>query len=97
MLDNKTKTTYTIEIYKEDKRYKKGNKIVYKLDHRNITREQAEEAAKDLVNRWYGLGHFYKIHLTFVTKKNLLSGIEFQERYDTPYYCSPSSETYWST
>jgi len=21
---------------------------------------------------------------------------EFTERYDTPYYCSPSSETYWS-
>jgi hypothetical protein len=25
-----------------------------------------------------------------------MGGAEFQERYDTPYYCSPSSETYWS-
>ena len=23
-------------------------------------------------------------------------GEEFKERYDTPYYCSPSSETYFS-
>jgi len=31
-----------------------------------------------------------------VTRKNLMSGIEFQEDVNTPYYCSPSSETYWS-
>jgi hypothetical protein len=30
-----------------------------------------------------------------VTRKNALTGAEFQERADTPYYCSPSSETYW--
>jgi hypothetical protein len=95
MLDNETKTTYTIELYKEDKRYNKGHRMVYKKDHNNITKEQAEEIADDLVA--VGFGHFYKIHLTFVTKKNLLSGIEFQERYDTPYYCSPSSEAYWSS
>jgi hypothetical protein len=26
----------------------------------------------------------------------MMGGAEFKERYDTPYYCSPSSETYWS-
>ncbi len=31
-----------------------------------------------------------------VTRKNLMSGIEFQEDVNTPYFCSPSSETYWS-
>jgi hypothetical protein len=31
-----------------------------------------------------------------VTRKNYMTGVEFQERVDTPYYCSPSSETYWS-
>jgi hypothetical protein len=25
-----------------------------------------------------------------------MGGAEFKERYDTPYYCSPSSESYWS-
>lgn len=30
-----------------------------------------------------------------VTRVNLMTGKEFQERADTPYYCSPSSETYW--
>ena len=37
-----------------------------------------------------------ELHETTVTKKNLMNGKEFTERYDTPYYCSPSSESYWS-
>lgn len=32
-----------------------------------------------------------------VTKTNFMTGKEFQEQADTPYYCSPSSETYWSS
>ena len=31
-----------------------------------------------------------------VTRKNLMTGQEFQEDANTPYFCSPSSETYWS-
>ena len=31
-----------------------------------------------------------------VKKKNLLTGKEFMEPANRPYYCSPSSETYWS-
>lgn len=31
-----------------------------------------------------------------VVRKNLMSGKEFKEPVNTPYYCSPSSETYWS-
>ena len=31
-----------------------------------------------------------------VTRKNLMSGQEFQEDVNTPYFCSPASETYWS-
>lgn len=31
-----------------------------------------------------------------VERVNLMTGKTFLEDYDTPYYCSPSSETYWS-
>ena len=31
-----------------------------------------------------------------VERTNFLSGKTFLEEPDTPYYCSPSSETYWS-
>jgi hypothetical protein len=31
-----------------------------------------------------------------VERVNLMTGKKFMERKDTPYFCSPSSETYWS-
>ena len=31
-----------------------------------------------------------------VERTNLMSGKPFFERINVPYYCSPSSETYWS-
>lgn len=31
-----------------------------------------------------------------VTRKNIMTGQNFQEDVNTPYFCSPSSETYWS-
>ena len=42
------------------------------------------------------LGFVVKVFETFVTRKNLLTGKEYLERYDTPSFCSPSSESYWS-
>lgn len=31
-----------------------------------------------------------------VERVNLMTGKTFKESVNTPYYCSPSSETYWS-
>ena len=31
-----------------------------------------------------------------VVRTNLMTGKEFTESVNTPYYCSPSSESYWS-
>ena len=33
---------------------------------------------------------------TMVEKTNMMTGKKFLEAENTPYYCSPSSETYWS-
>ena len=56
--------------------------------------------AKDYINAVAdakrGLGFIVEVFETFVTQKNMMSGREFQERYDTPYFCSPASESYWS-
>lgn len=32
-----------------------------------------------------------------VEKINLMSGLPFMEDVNTPYFCSPSSESYWSS
>ena len=41
--------------------------------------------------------HYYDKVEKQVKKTNLMSGQEFYESVNTPYYCSPSSETYWSS
>ena len=81
---------YTVEIYKLDKRRKDGKKLVYKTDVTDTNLDQME--------RMYPVrkGHVRMIHETYVTRKNLVTGKAYQERFDTPYFCSPSSESFWS-
>ncbi len=81
---------YTVELYKLDKRCKEGMKLVAKTDFTDMTLDAVERA--NPVRPRY----IRKIFETYVVKKNLMSGAEFKERYDTPYFCSPASESYWS-
>ena len=82
---------YTVEMYRIDKRTKEGKVLVYKQDYTDVTFAQME--------RMYPRRPRYivMIHETYVTRRNAMTGQEFQERYDTPWTCSPASETYWST
>jgi hypothetical protein len=86
--------TYTVEVFKADKRSKLGERVVLKQDYVAYTHADL----KHLVETTWLVkdGYRFEIHETYVTRKNLLTGQEFQERYDTPFYCSPSSETFWS-
>lgn len=91
--------SYTLEVYVVDRRTKKGERLFGKYEYKDQTEKWMQEEVRDLVN----LGVYPKpkyrveLHETYVTRKNLMSGEEFQERYDTPWTCSPASETYWST
>jgi hypothetical protein len=42
------------------------------------------------------INYFYKTIDQTVERVNLMSGKTFRESVNTPYYCSPSSESYWS-
>ena len=85
---------YTVEVFKADKRTKNGERQVLKQDYDTDNLSMLEHTVK---HTWQASqGYRFEIHATYVTKKNMMNGQEFQERYDTPYYCSPSSETYWS-
>jgi hypothetical protein len=95
-------TAYTVEIYKTDRRIKKderygkdkvGLRFVEVKDFAPVTRDYIETLADDYRKE----GVVVHVYETFVSRKNMMSGKEYQERYDTPYYCSPSSETYWSS
>ena len=85
---------YTVEIYKRDARTKKGERLVSKTDYEVTEQTMLEHTVKHTYRA--SAGYRYEIHETYVTKRNLMGGGEFTERYDTPYYCSPASESYWS-
>jgi hypothetical protein len=86
--------TYTVELYKKDSRTRKGERLDRKVDHSTADRKAIEEvyAKKYPASK----GYRFEIHETYVKKHNLMGGGEFTERYDTPHFCSPSSESYWS-
>ena len=47
----------------------------------------------------YGIAvseYYYSSIVKKVTRKNLMTGLEYQESVNTPLCCSPASETYWS-
>jgi hypothetical protein len=85
---------YTVEIYKRDARTKKGERLVSKKDYEVTEQSMLEHTIKHTYRA--SQGYRYEIHETYVTKTNLMGGKEFTERYDTPHFCSPASESYWS-
>jgi len=87
-----TLVEYTLELYKSDKRTKEGKRLVAKQDFAPSTKDYISAVA-DAKRK---LGFIVEVFETYVTEKNLVTGKKFKERYDTPYFCSPSSESFWS-
>ncbi len=85
---------YTVEVYKKDRRTKKGERLVRKVDHSTADRTALEHVYKHTY--FPSEGYRFEIHETVVMRRNMITDSWFRERYDTPYHCSPSSETYWS-
>lgn len=83
---------YTLEIYKADKRTKEGRRLVAK-DEFAPTTEAYINAVADGKRK---LGFIVEIFETWVERTNMMSGKVYLEKYDTPRFCSPSSESYWS-
>ena len=85
-------TAYTLEIYRADRRVKGGRRLVEKSDFDPVTRDYIETVVAEKQHQ----GFIVELFETFVTKTNLMGGKQFTERYDTPHFCSPASESYWS-
>jgi hypothetical protein len=97
-LENKEQTMFVVY-------HKETTKIVGSRVHKTW---KSLGAAKAHLNRMGKMGYNvneYDIasHSFFsdsiektVTRRNLMTGKDFTESVNTPYYCSPSSESYWS-
>lgn len=91
------KQSYTMYIYKTDKRVKSGQRRVSTTvwadrDDEGMKRECAELFHLYPANKGYSFEYFP----TMKTVKNLMSGKDIQIPFDTPRSCDPSSELYWS-
>lgn len=85
---------YTVIVYKKDKRAKSGERQVHYSDYDTTNLSMLAHTVK---HTWReSQGFRAEIHETMVTRTNMMSGKAYQERFDTPRYCSPSSESYWS-
>lgn len=87
---------WTLEVWKLDRRRKEGRFLERTYDYKNTHEGWMHEELRDLG----GLYPAHKYHLkfvpTWVERVNAMTGEKFLERYDTPWTCSPASETYWS-
>ena len=89
---------FTLEIYKADRRKKSGERLVGKYDYNRKDRAAMEREVRELWPLYRESdGYRFAIHETMVKRTNIMTGREFEERYDLPYHCSLSSETYWSS
>ena len=85
---------YTVIVFKADKRKKTGEREVLYKDYDTDNLSMLEHTVK---HTWRASAGFrYEIHQTMVERTNMMGGGKYQERFDTPNYCSPSSESYWS-
>lgn len=84
---------YTLIVFKFDKRTKSGEREVLRKDYDTDNLSMLEHTVK---HTWVPSKFRTEIHKTYVTRKNLVTGKEYQERFDTVYFCSPSSESFWS-
>lgn len=87
---------YTFLVFRFDGRCRAKEVKIETIDVVDVTCEGAMEKRKELEKKYPSYGYRIEMHGTWVTRKNLLSGLEYTERFDTPVHCSPASESYWS-
>jgi hypothetical protein len=87
---------FTLEIYKMDRRTKEGQRLVGKYDYERADRAAMEREIAALFPTYRKRdGYIFNVVETYREVTNMMTGKTILERYDTPYYASASSETYW--
>lgn len=88
---------YKLNIYRIDRRCKTGERFVKSYEY-----DRKDDASMDReVNALRGCGYWdthYRIEFypKYKTVKSLMSGEDVVIDVDTPAYCDPSRESYWS-
>lgn len=88
---------YTLLVFKRDGRAKTGELKIGQYEYCNQSLKWMQEEVASLHLRLYPQDKYrIELHETFVERKNALTGETFIERFDTPFHCSPRSESYFA-
>lgn len=89
--------SYTMYIYKKDKRCKTGERLFSTTVWTARDAAAMEREVYELYVHHYPRGDFrIEYFPTMKTVKNLMTGVDVQIAHDTPRACDPSSELYWT-
>lgn len=90
--------SFTLYVYKQDRRYKSGERAVITTVVPNIAPALMKRTVAELKKTKYPPASGYRIeyHSSTVTVKNLMTGRDVEIDRDTPWCCNPASESYWS-
>jgi hypothetical protein len=92
------KQSFTMYIYKADRRKKSGERLVSTTVWQNRDEAEMKREVRELQYELWPVSKGFRIEFfpTMKTVRNLMSGKEIQIPHDTPRACDPSSELYWS-
>jgi hypothetical protein len=88
--------SYTLYMYKQDRRTKSGERAVLTRVFTDQTDDQMQSMVTGLYAKFSFTQYRIEYHPTMVTVKNLMTGADVEIDRDTPWCCNPASETYWS-
>jgi len=91
-------TSWTMYIYKTDRRCKSGERLVSTTVWRNRDEAEMAREVRELEYSTWPQSQGYRIEFlpTMKTVTNLMTGKPVQIDADTPRACDPSSELYWT-
>lgn len=93
----RTRTDYTMCIYKKDRRCKSGERLFSTTSWSHRDEAEMRREVRELQYSLYPVSQFRIVfHPKTVIVKNLMTGKPVEIDADTPWCCNPASETYWS-
>ena len=90
---------WTLRVYKQDRRYKAGERQVNEYRYNDWTQAQMAEEVRDLRNTMYRAEQGWRLefHASWVKVRNIISGADVTIRAeDQGGVCDPSQERFWS-
>jgi hypothetical protein len=91
-------TSWTMYIYKTDRRCKSGERLVSTTVWRNRDEAEMKREVRELQYQLWPMSRGFRIEFlpTMKTVTNLMTGELVEIAYDTPRACDPSSELFWT-